>query len=127
MSIWGIGIDLVSVARIRTALDRHGDKFQTRVFTVNERADCLSRAEPALHFAARFCAKEAAYKAMGGLDGCRWTDFEVLPAAQQTPPRMIFHGVVENFLQRQNIVRSHLSLSHSSETAMATVIFEVAT
>lgn len=127
MSIWGIGIDLVSVARIRAALERHGDRFQMRVFTEQERADCLGRAEPALHFAARFCAKEAAYKAMGGLDGCRWTDFEVLPAALQKPPHMVFHGVVESFLVQQNISRSHLSLSHSDETAMATVIFEVET
>ena len=72
--ILGIGTDLVAVPRVEEVLSRHRQRFLDRVFTPAEQADCLGRARPAMHLAARLAAKEAAMKALGtgwGL-GVRW-------------------------------------------------------
>ena len=53
-----VGIDLIEIARVARALERH-PRFAERVFTQTERDYCLSRANPAQHFAARFAGKEA--------------------------------------------------------------------
>ena len=79
MRIFGIGIDVVEVARIASAIQRHGEPFLARVFTAGERAYCESRKVPALHFAARFAAKEAVVKALGTGIGehAAWLDLEI--------------------------------------------------
>jgi holo-[acyl-carrier protein] synthase len=61
----GIGIDLVEVPRIRELLEKHGQRFKERTFTAGEIAYCDACAEPAMHYAARFAAKEAVAKALG--------------------------------------------------------------
>lgn len=71
-----LGLDLIDVERIRTALARHGEKFVHRICTPEEAAYCLSRPDPALHLAARFAAKEAVIKCLGG--GCGWREIEVV-------------------------------------------------
>jgi phosphopantetheinyl transferase (holo-ACP synthase) len=58
----GLGCDLVEVQRIRDVLERHGDHFLDRVFTAEERAYCMSMAQPHKHLAARWVAKEAISK-----------------------------------------------------------------
>lgn len=63
--IVGIGIDLVEVPRMQRILGRWGHRFLARVYTPEEIAYCQARALPAMHYAARFAAKEAAMKAMG--------------------------------------------------------------
>ncbi|MCW0220764.1 MAG: holo-ACP synthase, partial [Prosthecobacter sp.] len=80
MSPIGLGIDLVEVARIRDLLTKHGERFKERTFTAGEIAYCDSCADPAMHYAARFAAKEAAAKAIGtGLwaEGVDWKDIEI--------------------------------------------------
>ena len=76
MSIIGHGIDLVDVERIEDMLDRHGERFLDRCFTVREQAYCESGGvQRAQRYAARFAAKEAVFKAIGtGLgEGMTWT------------------------------------------------------
>ncbi|HYG60838.1 MAG TPA: holo-ACP synthase, partial [Symbiobacteriaceae bacterium] len=81
--IAGIGVDIVEVARISEALERHGDRFLRRVFTPGEIAECWpSEPQRVRRLAARFAAKEAALKAMGiGLRGVQWIDVEVVKDA----------------------------------------------
>lgn len=64
-SVLGLGIDLVDIARIRSAGERHGDRFIDKVFTPAERASLAGRADPWPGYAARFAAKEAISKAFG--------------------------------------------------------------
>ena len=65
MSVLGIGVDLVEVARIQHSLDRFGERFLHRVFTDGEIEYSTSMKFPARHLAARFAAKEAVSKAFG--------------------------------------------------------------
>lgn len=69
-AVAGVGTDIVEVSRIKSLLDKYGEDFVKRTFTAAEAAYCRSRANPELHFAARFAAKEAMAKALGtGFDG----------------------------------------------------------
>ena len=63
--IIGIGIDIVDLDRFQRMLDRHGKRFLAKTFSEEEIAYCQSRKNPAQHFAARFAAKEAVFKALG--------------------------------------------------------------
>lgn len=122
--ITGTGIDLIEVARIRTMLERHGDRFKERTFTAGEIAYCDAQAHPPIHYAARFAAKEAAAKALGtGLwseAGVNWTDIEVLRDANGRPS-LVLHGMAA---VRSSGLRAHVSLTHTQEHAMAQVILE---
>jgi len=86
--IIGIGSDLVDVERIRRTLDRHGERFLTRIFTDTERARAERRANRVETYAKRFAAKEACAKALGtGLrQGVFWRDMGVvnLPSGRPT-------------------------------------------
>ena len=123
--IVSIGIDIIEVARIREVLART-PRFRERVFTEAERAYCDSRgAVAAQHYAARFAAKEAALKALqtGWRGGISWQDVEV-SAHGSGAPYLIFTGEVLTVFQKFNATAAHLSLSHTSEHAIAQVILE---
>jgi len=62
-NVIGAGTDIVDVARIRSAHQRHKDRFLARIYTASERDYCFSMADPYPHLAARFAAKEAISKA----------------------------------------------------------------
>jgi holo-[acyl-carrier protein] synthase len=120
----GLGIDLVEVARIRDLLTRHGERFKERTFTEGERAYCDSCADPAMHYAARFAAKEAAAKAIGtGLwaQGVDWKDIEVL-RADTGKPSLKLHRAAESHAESQGVTSSLISITHTRELAMAQVI-----
>ena len=103
-------------------------RFAERVFTAAERAYCDSRgAVAAQHYAARFAAKEAVLKALqtGWRGGIGWQDVEV--AAKETgAPFLIFHGPVQELFAQSGATAAHLSLSHTSEHAIAQVVLESA-
>jgi holo-[acyl-carrier protein] synthase len=63
--IHGIGTDIVDIARMREALERHGERFAARILAVSERADWAASRDPARFLAKRFAAKEAFGKALG--------------------------------------------------------------
>ena len=79
----GVGIDLLDVARFERALERR-PRLAERLFTDAEREYAAGRARPAMHLAARFCAKEAVAKALE-LDAWSWHDVEVIGGGG--PPR----------------------------------------
>jgi holo-[acyl-carrier protein] synthase len=121
MNPTGIGIDLVEVARIREMLERHGQRFKERTFTAGEIAYCDACADPAMHYAARFAAKEAAAKALGtGLwaEGVVWTDIEVVREASGKP-QIVLHGAAKQHAADANCL---VSLTHTRDLAMAQVI-----
>ena len=86
--IIGIGSDLVDIRRIQKVIDRHGDRFLSRIFTDVERTRAERRAKAAETYAKRFAAKEACAKALGtGLNrGVYWRDMGVvnLPGGKPT-------------------------------------------
>jgi holo-[acyl-carrier protein] synthase len=123
--IVSIGIDIIEVARIREVLLRT-PRFAERVFTAAERAYCDSRgAVAAQHYAARFAAKEATLKALqtGWRGGISWQDVEV-SARDSGAPYLIFKGEVLAILERFGATATHLSISHTSEHAIAQVVLE---
>ena len=124
--IAGIGLDLVDIARVESLLVRFPVRAATKLFTERERAYALSRANPARHFAARFAAKEAAFKALAGSEQARaisWKDIEVL-ANEDGSPRLELHGLAAARANELDVTRVHVTLTHSHETAAAVVILE---
>jgi|SRR5580658_9386991 holo-[acyl-carrier protein] synthase len=123
--ILGIGTDLAEVPRIQKSIDRYGDRFLQRVYTEAEIAYATRKANAGERFAARFAAKEAGMKALGtGLRmGITWKDFEVAnePSGR---PGLRFHGAALEIATRMGVRRISLSLTHTSELAMAVVVLE---
>lgn len=117
MSIVGVGIDVVAVARLERALART-PRLALRLFTDGERES--GRPE---QLAARFAAKEAAAKALGAPGGLRWHDAEVVlePGGR---PRLQVRGGVAAEAEAQGIRTWHLSLSHDGDVATAVVVAE---
>jgi holo-[acyl-carrier protein] synthase len=123
--IVAIGIDIIEVARVREVLLRT-PRFAERVFTVAERSYCDSRgAVAAHHYAARFAAKEAALKAFqtGWRGGISWQDVEI-SAKDTGAPYLIFHGLVLELFNKSGATTAHLSMSHTTEHAIAQVVLE---
>jgi holo-[acyl-carrier protein] synthase len=123
--IIGVGIDIIEITRIQAAIDRSSERFTRRVFTEGERAYCEARRLSAMHYAGRFAAKEAAFKALGtGWAGeIRWTDVEVVSPASG-PPGLKFSGAALARFQELGATAAHLSISHSRDYAVATAILE---
>jgi holo-[acyl-carrier protein] synthase len=123
VKIAGLGVDLVSIPRMRTTIDRWQERFVDRVFTDDEIAYCRARRDPAPHFAARFAAKEAGFKALGtGLQlGVRWRELEVRREREEAPTLVLSGRAREIGLARGG---SHilLSLTHEGEYALAQAI-----
>lgn len=123
--IVGIGIDLVEISRIRESLDRFGARFKNRIFSQVEQEYCDRMKDPALHYAARFAAKEAAFKALGtGLaQGVKWTEAAVrnLPSGQ---PVLEVTGRAAEIAAVHGAVRWHVSLSHHKQQAGAVAVLE---
>lgn len=122
--ILGLGTDLVAISRLEAILARHRERFLERVFTPGERAECLDRARPASHLAARVAAKEAAMKALGTGwgQGVHWQEIEVRSTGRQ-PPLLVLHGAARHVAERQGIKHARVSLSHDGDYAIAVVIF----
>jgi len=101
-------------------------RFVDRVFTTAEREYCDSRGVVAAqHYAARFAAKEAALKALqtGWRGGISWQDVEV-SARESGAPYLIFRGQVLEVFDNFGATATHLSISHTSEHAIAQVVLE---
>jgi holo-[acyl-carrier protein] synthase len=125
--IRGIGMDLADIDRIARVLARHPERARTRLFTAGERAYCDRRGAPARHFAARFAAKEAAYKALSGSEEARhihWQDIEVVSDPMDGRPTLRLHGRAAIRAEVMGVVSLHLTLTHSDLVAAAMVVLE---
>lgn len=123
--IVGLGLDFIGVDRIRSARQRHGERFLRRVFTEAEIETCLGRSDPDPSFAARFAAKEAGMKALGTgwAGGVAWRDFEVLSTAD-APPRFSLSGRGAARAAALGVTGAHVSLTHEAGFAAAVVVLE---
>jgi len=123
--IIGTGVDLVEIARFRKVLERSKDRFVQRVFTPAEQKFCNAHQDPVPHFAVRFAAKEAVFKALGTgwAKGITWQDAEVL-REESGAPVMILHGEAQKLAFAKGAHSVHLSLSHTENSAVATAILE---
>jgi holo-[acyl-carrier protein] synthase len=123
--IVGTGIDLAETDRIQQALQKYGDHFLRRVFTPQEFEYCERFKNRAERYAARFAAKEAAFKALGTgwTQGVRWVDVEVvhLPSGK---PELTLAGKALEVAQGLRVSRISVSLSHALRYVVAHVIFE---
>jgi holo-[acyl-carrier protein] synthase len=124
--IVGVGFDLVDVARIAALLRDRGERAEARLFTAGELAYAKARAEPARHLAARFAAKEAAYKALAGSEAARGIGWRALEVASEWDgrPRLVLHGRAAERAAALGVVRSHLTLTHADHVAGAVVVLE---
>jgi holo-[acyl-carrier protein] synthase len=123
MRIHGIGIDVVEVERIASAIERHGEPFLAKLFTDRERIYCDAQKRPSLHYAARFAAKEAVSKALGtGIGGeAGWLDLEVIRDVSGAP-KLLLHGAAADFAKKHGIPEIQISLSHAKDYAAANAI-----
>ena len=123
--IVGSGIDICEVPRIKAAFERFGERFLKRVFTAGEILYADRKANRFERYAARFAAKEAGMKAIGTgwRRGVRWVDFEVvnLPTGK---PTLMFHGKAAEFSAKLGVTNVALSITHTRELAMASVVLE---
>jgi holo-[acyl-carrier protein] synthase len=123
--IVGTGVDLCEVDRIEKAIQRHGRRFVERVYTEREIAYAERKANKFERYAARFAAKEAGMKALGTgwRGGLGWRDLEVknLPSGR---PTLAFHGKAAEIAEKLGVRNVSLSITHTSEQAMAMVILE---
>ena len=123
--ILSIGIDIVEVYRIAETLART-PRFTERVFTETERAYCDAKGVAAPQsYAGRFAAKEAFLKALktGWRGKITWHDIEILSDNDGVPSLRI-SGEAATLFEKTGAVRSHISISHTAEHAVAQVIFE---
>ena len=120
--ILGLGLDATDIGRIADSIERYGERFLRRVFTDGEVAYCTRRKLPAIHFAGRFAAKEAAMKALGTghTQGVLWRDVEVV--RRHGPPQLQLHGGAAQRFASMGGLSSLLTITHSNALALAQVI-----
>ena len=123
--IAGIGIDLIEVARIREAIEKYGERFLRRIYTAVEIEYCSSKKNAAIHYAGRFAAKEAAFKAIerGWMGDISWKEIEIYNEPSGAP-RIVFYGKALELIQDKKITRSFVTISHIEEHATAAVVLE---
>lgn len=123
--IVGTGVDISEPERIQQAVERYGRRFLERIFTPAEIAYCERKRNKWERYAARFAAKEAAFKALGTgwRRGVRWRDVEVanLPGGK---PTLNLHGQARAFADQQGVRNISLSMTHTGQFVLAQVIFE---
>lgn len=120
--IFGIGTDIVRVARMQRNLDRYGNKFAERILTDEELDDFRRAGQPAYFLSKRFAAKEAAVKAMGTgfQNGIHLRDISVTHD-ELGKPMLQFTGEADVFLQANGICHCHISIADEQDHAVAFV------
>jgi holo-[acyl-carrier protein] synthase len=121
----GLGIDVIQNERIRDSVTRFGTRFLNRIYTETEIAYCANCADPGIHYAARFAAKEAGFKALGTgwAAGVKWKDIEVqkLPSGK---PELHLYGEALDRARSMGATRFHVSLTHDQLVSCAVVMFD---
>lgn len=124
MNIIAHGIDIVECARLEQSLERHGQRFLDRVFTLREQEYCRSRKKGSvLSYSGRFAVKEAVLKVLGTgwAKGIAWTDVEVCNS-DSGKPEVILHGICSEIARDKKIEAIHVSISHTDNYAVGSAI-----
>lgn len=123
------GTDIVSVDRIKKSINDLGDTFIKRIYTDEEISYCESRRMSKFQsYAARFAAKEAAYKALSPdtAEGVRWHDAEIIKK-ENGKPVLVFHGKLKEIADQKGLTANEfdVSLSHDDTFAIATIVIAI--
>lgn len=123
--IHGIGADVVAIARVRRAMERHGDRFARKVLADAEWAQLGTRSNQAAFVAKRFAAKEAFFKAFGQPPDAAntWHQLAVLNRSDGRP-QLEFGAALARLMQQVGVARWHVSLSDEKEYAVAFIVLE---
>lgn len=121
--IYGVGIDLVKIDRMKEIVEKWGQRFLERVFTAGEISYCYEKKNPYLSLSVRFAAKEALIKALGSAGSVSLTDIEVINV-DTGKPFLRINGRIKDFFKEKSISKAHLSLSHEHEYGVACVVLE---
>lgn len=118
--VLGIGVDIVSVSRIRDLVSRQGDRFLHRVYTSAELEYCSKFKDPSERYAARFAAKEAVAKAFstGIGEHLNWTSVGVV-SGDRGQPLIVLDELGKILLGQVGGNHVGISLSHTEDTAIA--------
>jgi holo-[acyl-carrier protein] synthase len=117
MRVVGVGVDVVEIDRVERLL-RARPSFRDRVFTPAEAAYCEGKATPAECYAARWAAREAARKALGGVRGLRWHDISV-GRARTGAPHLALTGAAKVRADDLGVEDVLVSFSHERSVAVA--------
>jgi holo-[acyl-carrier protein] synthase len=123
--IVGLGHDVFEVSRMEDELRREETSLKGALFTAAEVDYCERKRYPARHFAARFAAKEALFKALGAdpAIGQSWCEVEIRNEASGMP-HVVLHGGIKELAQQRHVDAVLLSMSHTAGLAAATVVLE---
>ena len=121
----GLGIDIIEIDRIKISIDKYGEKFLSKIFTPAEINYCQSKANKFQHFAARFAAKEAVYKALatGWQEVLSWQDIEILNEPTGMP-QVSMGGRLKEFLAEDKSLKISISHSKNYVTCVA-IIYKI--
>ncbi len=122
--IVGVGVDIVEIGRIAALIKKHAQLFITRVFNQQEIDYCLGKSRSEQHFAGKFAAKEAVYKALDYRGSISWKDIEIINAKDSNKPQVRLHNELEKHRATVEIKGIYLSISHSRHYAIAQVVTE---
>ena len=117
MEVIGIGVDVVEISRIKDLISKWGEKFLSRIYTESEIKYCSKRRRKFEHFAGRFAAKEAVFKALGRR--VSWQKIETLHGKNGAPNTEV---ALDNNCRFDSYVKVLISISHTKNNAMAFVI-----
>lgn len=113
------GIDLIEIARIERAIERHGERFFKRFFTEKEVIFCEGRSAS---LAGRFAVKEAVAKALGtGVGDFEWTDIEVV-CDGRGKPELVLHDRARVLANAKGYIHWTISLSHTDTHAIGLAV-----
>ena len=123
--IFGTGIDIIEIDRIKNSIQKYSDRFKKKIFTQKEIDYCHSQADPAKHFAARFTVKEAVLKCFGtGMTGgILWKDIEI-DKLNSGQPIINLHGNGKKLFNQLKLKHIHVSITHDKTYAAAQAIAE---
>ena len=117
----GIGTDIIEIDRIKDSIEKNGDRFLSKIYTPSEIEYCLSKANKYQHFAARFAAKEAVYKALatGWQELLSWQEIEIFNESTGMP-QVTMCGKLKEFLSDDKSLK--ISISHSKNYVVCVAI-----
>jgi holo-[acyl-carrier protein] synthase len=119
MQKYSVGVDIIEIDRVKDVIDRWGQRFLGRIYTEAELDFCRGRVP---ELAVRFAGKEAVMKALGtGRKGVSWRDIEILPNRRRAP-LVYLHGRARRRARKLGIEEMAISLSHSRNYAVASVV-----
>ena len=121
--IYGIGIDIVKIKRMKDADQKWGRPFFEKFLVDDEISYCFQKKEPYPSAAVRFAAKEALIKAIGAEITVRMKDI-VIDVNEKGRPLVTVHGTLRDFFESARIRHCHLTLSHEKEYGIACVVLE---